>query len=166
MVKNKKIASSTNVSYETTSITVSSGSNAVAVGGRDSKCHVYALDDVNNATLVEILALSERDFITAVRFSPDGMYLAVADNAKCVKCYKVGTEYVDVTKDMWQHHAGKITAIAWAPDSQHLATSSVDTHCFVYSPSKISGSIQIKSDRLFTILSHPIHKYIFLILSA
>lgn len=145
VIKNKKIVSSTNVSYETTSIAISSTANTVAVGGKDNKCHIYALDDVNNATLVEIASLQERDFITAVKFSPDGAYLAVADNAKCVKCYKVGTEYADVTKDLWQHHAGKITAISWSPDSQHLATSSVDTHCFVYSPNKINGSIHIKS---------------------
>ena len=145
VVKNKKVVSSTNISYESTSISVSAVSNAVAVGGRDNKCHIYALDDVNNATLVEIASLPERDFITAVRFSPDGTYLAVADNAKCVKCYKVGTEYLDVTKDLWQHHAGKITSIAWAPDSTHLATSSVDTHVFVYSPNKVNGSIHIKS---------------------
>lgn len=88
--------------------------------------------------------MPERDFITAVRYSTNDAYLAVADNAKNVKCYNTGN-YADITRDLWQHHAGRITALAWSPDSAHLATSGVDTHCIIYSPSKTTDYIQIKS---------------------
>ena len=98
-------------------------------------------------TLDEILSLPERDFITSIRYSNSDEYLAVADNAKNVKCYKLSddSKYDDITRDLWQHHAGRITAMSWSPDSNYLATSSVDTHCFIYSPSKIMSFIQIKS---------------------
>ena len=95
--------------------------------------------------------LAERDFVTSVRYSNNDEYLAVADNAKNVKCYKLDrsnkASHVEITRDLWQHHAGKITSLSWSPDSSHLATSSVDTHCFIYSPSNTSDFIQIKSNR-------------------
>ena len=103
--------------------------------------------------MAEVLSLSERDFITAVKYSNDDNYLAVADNAKNVKCYKVEwneqlSSYTNVTRDLWQHHAGRITALSWSPSSSYLATCGVDTLCLVYSPTKISQNIQIKSKRL------------------
>ena len=120
----------------------------MAVGGRDNKVHIYEINTSLN-TFVEVTTLAERDFITSIRYSNNDEYLAVADNAKNVKCYKMDasnkTSYVDITRDLWQHHAGKITSLSWSPDSTHLATSSVDTHCFIYSPSKTSDFVQIKS---------------------
>lgn len=124
----------------------------MAVGGRDNKVHIYEINTSLN-TFVEVTVLAERDFITSIRYSNNDEYLAVADNAKNVKCYKLDatnkTSYVDITRDLWQHHAGKITSLCWSPDSTHLATSSVDTHCFIYSPSKTSDFVQIKSILFF-----------------
>lgn len=118
------------------------------MGGKDNKAHIYEINTSLN-TFVEVTTLVERDFITSIRYSNNDEYLAVADNAKNVKCYKLDasnkTSYVDITRDLWQHHAGKITSLAWSPDSTHLATSSVDTHCFIYSPSKTTDFVQIKS---------------------
>ena len=142
LIKNKSISSKISLDYEATCVSISD--NMIAVGGKDRQVHIYAVD-----SLKEVAILTERDFITAVRFSASQEYLAVADNAKNVKCYKVNLESVsfsDVTRDMWQHHAGKITSLAWSPDSKYLATSSVDTHCFIYSPAKITDYIQIKSN--------------------
>lgn len=142
-IKEKSISQKINISFEATSISISK--DLVAVGGNDKKVHVYS-----KTNFQEVATLSEWDFITAVRFSHDGEYLAVADNAKNIKCYKMVVEnnvpkYANVTRDMWQHHAGKITNLSWSPDSKHLASSSVDTHCFVYSTSKINDYIQIKN---------------------
>ena len=114
---------------------------------KDNKVHIYQID---NNQFKETQSLQERDFVTSVRYSNNNEYLAVADNAKNVKCYKIEQtsqffSYTDVTRDLWQHHAGRITAMSWSPDSNYLATSSVDTHCFIYSPSKIMSFIQIKS---------------------
>ena len=155
-----------NIDYEASSVSVSKTLGQVAVGGRvssfswscsgtsaelesqtffsifkDNKVHIYQL---KSDSLTEVKTLPERDFITAVRYSNNDAYLAVADNAKNVKCYNTA-DYVDITRDLWQHHAGRITALAWSPDSTHLATSSVDTHCIIYSPSKTMDYIQIKS---------------------
>lgn len=100
---------------------------------------------------MELLELQERDFITSIRYSNNDEYLAVADNAKNVKCYKLdktnSKSYTDITRGLWQHHAGKITSLSWSPDSNHLASSGVDTHCFIYSPNKINDLIHIKSNQ-------------------
>ena len=96
-------------------------------------------------TFNEIKTLTERDYLTAVAYSHDDVYLATADNNKNVKCYNINENYVNITRDMWQHHAGKITALSWSFDSQHLATSGIDTHCMVYTPANPSNYIQIKS---------------------
>jgi WD40 repeat protein len=98
--------------------------------------------------LVEIKTLDERNFITAIRYSHSDEYLAVADNSKNVKCYRLGGpehQCTDITNNLWQHHAGRVTSIAWSPDSSRLATSSVDTHCIVYSPARVNEVVQIKN---------------------
>lgn len=100
------------------------------------------------SNISELCELQERDFVTSLRYSNSGEYLAVADNAKNIKCYKIESKanYTNITKDLWQHHAGRITNLSWSPDSLHLATSGVDTHSFIYSPAKINDFIQIKSN--------------------
>lgn len=142
LIKNKEIVASFNLNYESTSVSIGNR-NQVAVGGKDNKVHIYQIE---NNQFKETQTLQERDFITAVKYSNNDEYLAVADNAKNVKCYKIDSaSYSDITRDLWQHHAGRITSMAWSPDSNYLATSSVDTHCFIYSPSKVMSFIQIKN---------------------
>ena len=144
VLANHQISQSVKIAYEATCVSISG--EYVAVGGNDSKWRVYSA-----GTMQELAVIRERDFVTSVRFSHDGRFLAVADNAKNVKCYRVNGEVVkepkfsDVTRDMWQHCAGKITNLSWSPDNRHLAASSVDTQCFVYTPESVSSYIQIKS---------------------
>lgn len=144
VLTNRQISQGIRIQYEASCVSISK--DYVAVGGNDNKVHIYSL-----GTFQELLTLPERDFITSVRFSHDYGFLAVADNAKNVKCYRVNSDvlkepkFEDVTRDMWQHCAGKITNLSWSPDSKHLAASSVDTQCFIYSPSNISNYIHIKN---------------------
>jgi WD repeat-containing protein 1 (actin-interacting protein 1) len=145
LVRAKEIIGSLPLSYEATCVSIGKQRNHVAVGGKDNKVHLYEYDE-SSGKLAEMKTIDERDFITAVRFSPNGDYLALADNAKNVKCYTAVSSYAEnITKDLWQHNAGRITCLAWSPDSVHLATASVDTHCFVYRPSKPSEFVQIKN---------------------
>lgn len=144
VLTNRQVSQAVKISYEATCVSISN--EYVAVGGNDNKCHVYGA-----GTMQELAVISERDFVTSVRFSHDGRFLAVADNAKNVKCYRVNSDVVkepkfnDVTRDMWQHCAGKITNLSWSPDDKHLAVSSVDTQCFIYAPDSVSSYIQIKN---------------------
>ena len=147
VLTHRAISQAVKISYEASCVSVARAH--VAVGGLHNKVHIYARE-----TMQELTVLTERDFITALRFSHDDKYLAVADNAKNIKCYAVdeaksSLSFENVTRDGWQHHAGKITALSWSPDSQRLASVGVDTQCFVYSPSSISNYIHIKSEFLW-----------------
>lgn len=143
LIKDGRQCAMQQIDYESTSVCVMRNMNYVAVGGKDNKVHVY---EVVNDEFVLVVELCERDFVTAVRYAHNDEYLAVADNAKNVKCYRIeGRSYSDVTKGLWQHHAGRITSLAWSPDSAHLATSSVDTHSYVYTPAKINHYVHIKN---------------------
>lgn len=143
LIVNRKKVASLNLNYETTCVTCRKSTMECAVGGRDNKVHIYQFNSSGN--FVEVKSLSERDYLTAVAYSHDEAYLAAADNNKNVKCYNINENYENVTRDMWQHHAGKITALTWSSDSKHLATSGIDTHAFIYTPSSSSSYIQIKS---------------------
>jgi WD repeat-containing protein 1 (actin-interacting protein 1) len=145
LVRAKEIIGSLPLSYEATCVSIGKQRNHVAVGGKDNKVHLYEYDE-SSGKLTEMKTIDERDFITAVRFSPNDEYLAFADNAKNVKCFTASSSYTEnITKDLWQHNAGRIMALAWSTDSAHLATASVDTHCFVYKPAKPGVYVQIKN---------------------
>jgi WD40 repeat protein len=111
---------------------------------KDNKVRIYEVD-VRNGSLNESKILGEREAITCVKYSHDGNYLAVSDGAKNVKCYDIPKGYENITREMWQHHAAKITGLAWSPDSKHLASCGIDTHCMIYTPASPMTNIQIKS---------------------
>ncbi len=105
---------------------------------------VYDID-VNTGSFSESKTLNEREAITCVKYSTNGNYLAVADSNKNIKCYDIANGYENITREMWQHHAARITGLAWSPDSKHLASCAIDTHCMIYSSASPMTYIQIKS---------------------
>jgi WD repeat-containing protein 1 (actin-interacting protein 1) len=143
LIVNRKKVSTLNLNYETTCVSSRKSVMECAVGGKDNKVHVYQFN-INNG-FTETKTITERDYLTAIAYSHDEIYLAASDNNKNVKCYNINENYENITREMWQHHAGKITALSWSPDSKHLATSGIDTHAFIYSPPNLSNYIQIKS---------------------
>jgi WD repeat-containing protein 1 (actin-interacting protein 1) len=144
LIKNRQKVTSLNIAFEATCVSMKNSQDLIAVGGKDSKVHLFSVNLTAN-TITEIKTLDERDAITAIAYSHDDQYLAVADNNKNVKCYSLALNYENITRDKWQHHAAKITSIAWSPNSKQLATTSVDTHVMVYTPENVSNYIQIKS---------------------
>ena len=72
--------------YEPTSISVNTANNDVAVGGtKDSKVHIYSFD--GQKLTEKPVTLHHREPITAVNYSPDGKYLAAADQNRKIVLY-------------------------------------------------------------------------------
>ena len=145
LMRNKQKVAAININYEATCIAAKSNVSEFAVGANDSKVHIYELTPELSVSAVK--TLNERDAISTLSYSPDDRYLAVADAKKLVKCYRLTDDrnYEEITREMWQHHAAKVTSLSWSPDSKHLASTSVDTHVWIYSTESPMKYMQIKS---------------------
>ena len=69
-----------------------------------------------------LLSLTHAASVQAVAYSPDGQYLATAEEDGNARIWAVGTGE-EVTR---LTHEGAVRAIAWSPDGRHLATGSDD----------------------------------------
>jgi len=115
-------------------VSVATSGTTVVVGGEDdNKVHVYAWDG-RASTLVE-KAVSERvgarGQISTVAISTDGGYIAAGDSVG--KIVLLDGHTVQKRTDRWTHHAARITSLAFSPTTTHLASTSLDTHVYVYS---------------------------------
>lgn len=123
--------------YEANGISISA-SGTVAVGGNDKKVHLYTLDGDALTPAGEYAVLEP---VTCVAFSPDGAYLAVGDTKRQV--YGFQTSDGVMVFDRWKYHSAKITSLSWTPDSQHLASGSLDTNIFIWSVAKPMSKVKI-----------------------
>lgn len=123
----EKISSDLNVSFTPTCVAFSE--NLVAVGGQDSKVHVYSL---SGTTLSEKTVLAHTSPITSAAFSPDGKHFAATDSGRKVVPYSVEENFKPVAEKEWTFHTAKVNCVAWSPDNRHLATGGLDTNIIVW----------------------------------
>lgn len=97
-----------------------------AVGGKDSKVHVLSL---SGSELSEDRTVNVSAEVSAVAYSPDGQYLAAAHH-RTVTVHSVADG--KVIREFLVH-LSRVTALAWSPDSQRVASGSIDTNVAVCS---------------------------------
>ncbi|KAK6036038.1 WD domain, G-beta repeat protein [Cooperia oncophora] len=112
--------------------------NLVAVGGQDSKVHVFSY---SGGALQEKTTLPHTTPITSVAFSPNGKYLVATDSGRKVIPYSV-EDFKSVASKEWTFHTAKVNCVAWSPDNRHLATGGLDTNIIVWDL-RNSGDIPI-----------------------
>ncbi|XP_020619123.1 WD repeat-containing protein 1-B-like isoform X1 [Orbicella faveolata] len=138
------------VEFEPQCTAVHPGQTDVAVGGKTNTIHIYTVD---NNTLAEktSASLPERvNMVGDLAYSPDGAYLASADDDRRVTVF-TSTDYkrkVELTGPY-----GRVTCLAWTPDSQHLACGGLDTNLFIYNMEDPSKKIQIRNAHPQTVIS-------------
>lgn len=112
----------------------------MAVGGDDSKTHVYTLA---NGTLTEARAVPTRTPVSSVAYSPTGDFLAIGDNGRQVEVYERATWTAKI-QGVWVFHTSKVTALSWSPNGNKLASGSLDENIFVWDLTKPTERVQFQ----------------------
>lgn len=127
----QQLKTSLKIKYESSSVDVHPSDNEVAVGdASDKKVHIYSLKD---GQLTEKKSLEHRGPVSAVKYSPDGTYLAAADANRKIVLYKVG-DYELAHDNEWGFHTAKVNCLAWSPNSKVLASGGLDTNLIAWFP--------------------------------
>lgn len=133
--------SSLKIKYESSSVDVHPNRNTVAIGGSsDSKVHVYSLE---NGQLTETKILDHRGGVTAVKYSPDGAFLAAADSNRKIVLYKT-ENYAPAHDNEWGFHTARVNCLAWSPNSKTLVSGGLDTNLIAWFPSQPNKHFIIK----------------------
>ncbi|XP_018025987.1 actin-interacting protein 1-like isoform X2 [Hyalella azteca] len=123
------VVSTTPTSYEGQCVAVSGDGALLAAGGSDNKLRVYS---ISGSTLTETQVLEHLGVVTGVVFSSCGKYLAACDAYRKVKVYNT-SDWTPAIKAEWGFHNAKINCIAFSPNSELIATGSLDTTVIVWS---------------------------------
>lgn len=129
------------VTYELSAAALSPDGTEAAVGGTDGKLRVYS---VRGDTLAEEAVLEKhRGPITVVRYSPDGTLIASGDQKPEAVVWDRASREVKMRNMLY--HTARISCLAWAPNSQTVATGSLDNSIIVWDMNKpASGRLTIK----------------------
>ena len=123
--KDNSIIKQISTSYSPT-VVAAGGAGVIAVGGDDSKQHMYHM---NLAVLKE---LSHPSPVTALAFSPSAnKYLAVGLASGKIIVYEPNNP-TPVT-ERWSSHTGRVTSIDWDEKGERAVSGSLDTSIFVWS---------------------------------
>ncbi|XP_063313848.1 WD repeat-containing protein 1 [Pelobates fuscus] len=124
----KKVFTLDSLDYEPETVAVHKSNGMVAVGGADSKVHLYSIQ--GNTLKDEGKTLSAKGPVTSLAYSPDGAHLAVSDANKVITVFSVADGYAE-KGNFYGHHA-KVVSMAWSPDNEHFASSGMDMMVFVW----------------------------------
>lgn len=130
VIKDNRKVSSTPVDYEPSCVSINPEEQYVAVGGtQDNKVHIYEL---NGTQLVEKTTLEHLGPVADCAFSLDGKHLVACDANRKVILYKVPEFQLAHNKE-WGFHNARVNCVAWSPNSQHVASGSLDTSIIIWS---------------------------------
>lgn len=83
--------------------------------------------------------------MTGVTFSRCGRYLAACDAYRKVKVYNT-TDWSPAIKAEWGFHNAKINCLAFSPNSELIASGSLDTTVIVWSMKEPNKRVTIQSE--------------------
>lgn len=141
VVSGDKVVHTHATKYQPTSIAISVDSAEVAVGAKDNSIHIYTLQ---GHALNDVAVLSgHRGFLTSLAYSPDGKYLASADQNRDIFVWDKATRALKI--DGWVFHNARVTSLAWNPNSKYIVSGSLDSHVYVWNVAEPSKHIAIKT---------------------
>ncbi|CAH0731356.1 unnamed protein product, partial [Brenthis ino] len=119
------------LSYEPSCVTINPNVRHVAVGGDDSKVHIYSLSG-GECALSELRALQQLGAVTCARYCPAGARLLAGDAHRKLVLYDVPGYELSHNKE-WGFHTARVKCAAWAPGGARAASGSLDTSVIVWS---------------------------------
>ncbi len=127
--------------YQPTSVAISGDAKEVAVGAKDNSIHILNLNG-NELSEGKTLA-GHRGFLTALTYSPDGKWLASADQNRDIFVWDRATYTLKV--EGWVFHNARVTSLAWSSDSKFIVSGALDSHVYVWNVAEPSKHIAIKT---------------------
>jgi len=113
--------------YAPLQVAVSPDESVVAVSAQEvvRQPKKIVLYNVEGDTLVPFKEITgHQKAVFALAFSPDGKYLAAGDGNREVRVYDCSNDYECLREDL-QYNAGRITCLAWHPDSDMVVSGDI-----------------------------------------
>ncbi|XP_039759853.1 actin-interacting protein 1 [Pararge aegeria] len=129
------------INYEPSCVTIDPKSKHVAVGGADSKVHIYSLQ---GTSLTPVTELTHLGAITDARYSPDSTYLVACDSNRKLILYTT-EEYKLAHNKEWGFHTARVNCVAWSPNGLRVASGSLDTSIIVWSVQQPAKHVAVKN---------------------
>ncbi|TVY93197.1 putative WD repeat-containing protein [Lachnellula willkommii] len=112
-----------------TPTTIAASGSWVAVGDDANVVHIYTTDG-DKISPKEKLTVSTAQ-ITALKFSPNGAFLAAGNSSGKIIVYD--TSSWEVKTDRWSAHSARVTSISWNAGSTLAVSGGLDTNVFIWS---------------------------------
>ncbi|TVY21724.1 putative WD repeat-containing protein [Lachnellula arida] len=112
-----------------TPTTIAASGSWVAVGDDANVVHIYTADG-DKISPKEKLTVSTAQ-ITALKFSPNGAFLAAGNSSGKIIVYD--TSSWEVKTDRWSAHSARVTSISWNAGSTLAVSGGLDTNVFIWS---------------------------------
>jgi WD40 repeat protein len=106
--------------------------NELAIGGSDSKTHIYT---VSGSSISETNTIETRSAVSALSYSANGASLAIGDVGRQVEVYD-RSSWTARVKGKWVNHTSRITSLSWSPSGDRLASGSLDENIYIWNLSK------------------------------
>eukprot|EP00123_Amoebidium_parasiticum_P017958 comp24046_c0_seq1/m.43132 comp24046_c0_seq1/g.43132 ORF comp24046_c0_seq1/g.43132 comp24046_c0_seq1/m.43132 type:complete len:600 (-) comp24046_c0_seq1:168-1967(-) len=131
---------SKSVDWDPLCVAISPDGATAAVGGKDSKVHIFSISD---SGLEETKAVDAKGQVTCLAYSPNGSRLATGDSGRNIFVWSVPAYEKEISG--WVFHSAKVNSLAWAPSGNYIVSGGLDTNIFVWSIQTPSKRIQIKN---------------------
>jgi len=141
LIRDEKIVHTVPTKYQPTSVALSVDDAEVAVGAKDNSIHIYSL--AGDSLKEEKVLSKHRGFLTALTYSPDGQWLASADQNREIVVWDKASHTVKI--EGWVYHDSRVTTLAWNPNSKFLVSGALDSHVIVWSLIDTSKQITMKT---------------------
>ncbi|CAG4985593.1 unnamed protein product [Colias eurytheme] len=128
------------IKYEPSCVTINHQNKDVAVGGDDSKVHIYTLSGFELTPKTELVHLGA---ISDARYSPDCKYLVACDANRKLILYD--EEYKLAHNKEWGFHTARVNCVSWSPDGNRVVSGSLDTTLIVWSVSAPAKHLTVKN---------------------